>query len=1079
MEVPVAFTLTDWTEQVRKRLQSWAQAPRDAWRDAGARTLFGYLAAMTLFPLAEALARGDSMDVGLTLGAITAGVGGNLIAEQVQRWKDRADSGQPDEAQGAPDLEAALATSQDLGEALDAILDELDVIRQAHEALPEPDRPWLVEQLRADLDAFPAGLERTTAAVGEFYQITIKGGVTGAAGGRGHHIEQHIYFGEPPTKQRPVDPRHALHAYLTHVIDGTQYLRLQGIRSAGDLVSVDLEEVYITLDAVQKRAVEPAELESELARIAGHVPGDKAWRAEVLREREVEVVLSVNQALAGHPRLVVLGAPGSGKTTFLNYLALTYARDLRDRPGLVAERLGLEDKDERRLPVLLPLRNFARHLSATREDAGLDGPRFLLDYLSDYFAAQEIALPPDFFRAALEAGEAAVLLDGLDEVANLDLRRRVARITEAFTRRYTRNRFVVTSRIVGYTGAARLGEEYLCATVRDFDRAAVARFVRNWSLAVEVALAGRRSPTIERRAADGAAGLLAAIQGNERVRDLAVNPLLLTVIALVHRYRAKLPERRAELYEECIEVLLGYWDEARGVHGYALPGLALDAGDKRSLLEPVAFWMQERALREIDREMLLRRLRELFLPLSDDKRQAGKRAEAFVALINARSGLLQERGLGVYSFSHLTFQEYLAARALAGREDFIDCALGVAGDDSWREVLLLAAGYLSTQGVERVTTYVRALMDHDVEPDPYHNLVLAADCLRDVGRARVTGDLWGEVTRRLQRDMTADGSTGQARAPVARRVAAGNALGRVGDPRFKGSSLEPELITVPAGEFWMGSETKAAWGDEKPAHRLFLPEFQVARFPVTNAQYKLFVGDAGYERQHFWTKAGWAWRHGEFGEKPEKYPHDVWQKFVLGRKSFGHPEGWEDGQYPPERANHPVVSVTWFEVLAYCRWLAQVTGRPYRLPSEAEWEKAARGAGDRREYPWGPRFDPAKANLSLGDEQVGGTSPVGIYPGGASPDGVEDLSGNVWEWTHSLWGKEDRTVPDFGYPYDPEDGREDEEVEGYRVLRGGSWALNIGRDARCSVRPNRHPAYFYYHYGFRVVVRSPSPPANF
>ncbi|RLC91463.1 MAG: hypothetical protein DRI77_13785, partial [Chloroflexi bacterium] len=654
------FNLTEWAAEVKERLQTWAQAPKDAWRNAGAHTLFGFLATMTLFPLAEALARGDAMGVGMALGGIASAVGGDLVAGMVQRWKDH-----PDEKTAVRELEAALAESQELREAVDALLAELDVVREARQALPEAEQDWLVQQLQEELAAYPAGLERTTTVVGDLYEeIVVKEGAgVGVIGGRQHHVEIHIH-GQPPAKKAPVDPRRALHAYLTHVIDSTQHLRLQGIRSAGELVSIDLEEVYITLDAVQKRTVKPDEMDAELARLGARVPGDKSWRQDMLRQREVEVVLSVNEALADHPRLVILGAPGSGKTTFLNYLALTYARDLRDRPGLVGERLGLAGKTERRLPILLPLRDFARHLSATREDAGLDGPRFLLDYLTDYFAAQEITLPKGFFRSALEAGGAAVLLDGLDEVAAPDLRRRVARIVEAFTRRYPANRYVVTSRIVGYQGAARLGEGYFLATVRDFDRAAVERFVRNWSTAVEVALAGRRSPTIERRAAGQAEGLLAAIQDNERVRELAVNPLLLTVIALVHRYRAKLPERRAELYEECIEVLLGYWDEARGVRGYALPGLALDAGDKRSLLEPIAFWMQERALREIDKEMLLRQLCDLFLPLSgDDRRLAGKRGEAFVAIINARSGLLQERGLGVYSFSHLTFQEYLAARA--------------------------------------------------------------------------------------------------------------------------------------------------------------------------------------------------------------------------------------------------------------------------------------------------------------------------------------------------------------------------------------------------------------------------------
>ncbi len=918
------FDVTEWTGQVKERLRAWARAPKDAWRDVGAQTLFGFLATMTLFPLAEALGKGDAMGVGMALGGIAAGVGGNLVAEMVQRWTDRAD-----ERTAAEDVEAALVESGEFRQVLDALLVELDVLRQARDALPEADRTWLAEQLQEDLAAYPAGLERTAAVVGDIYhEVVVQGGVVGAIGGREHHIEMHIYRGEPQAKSAAIDPQRALQAYLTHVVDSTQHLRLQGIRSRGELVSIDLEEVYITLDAVQKRTFKPEEMEAELARLGARVPGDKTWREEALREREVEVVLSVNEALAERRRLVVLGAPGSGKTVFLSYLALTYARDLR------GDRLGLAGEAERRLPVLLPLRDFAQHLSTTKEDAGLDGPRFLLDYLTDYFAAQEIALPEGFFRGALEAGGAAMLLDGLDEVADPNLRRRVARIVEAFTRRYPDNRYVVASRIVGYQGAARLGEDYFCATVRPFDRAAVARFVHHWSLAVEVALAGRRSPTIERRAAAQAAALLTAIQDNERVRELAVNPLLLTVIALVHRYRAKLPERRAELYEECVEVLLGYWDEARGVRGYALPDLALDAGDKRSLLEPVAFWMHERQINEVDKEMLLRQLQTLFLPLSaSDRRLAGKRAEAFVELINARSGLLQERGLGVYSFSHLTFQEYLAARALAGREDFVDYALGKAADGWWREALLLAAGYLSTQGKARVTAYVRALVDRPDEADPYHNLVLAAEALGDVGRARVEGDLWGEVTQRLLRDMLDE------RAPVARRVAAGNALGQAGDPRFSGPYLEPELITVPAGEFWMGGKEGFEGG---LVDRIYVPEFHIARFPVTNAQYQCFVDAGGYGKRDYWTDAGWAWRHGEFGEKPSGYPDSIWNR-ITGRKNFEHPEGWEDGQFPSQRANHPVVDVTWHEAAAYCRWLAEVTGRPYRLPTEAEWEKAARG----------------------------------------------------------------------------------------------------------------------------------------
>jgi formylglycine-generating enzyme required for sulfatase activity len=278
--------------------------------------------------------------------------------------------------------------------------------------------------------------------------------------------------------------------------------------------------------------------------------------------------------------------------------------------------------------------------------------------------------------------------------------------------------------------------------------------------------------------------------------------------------------------------------------------------------------------------------------------------------------------------------------------------------------------------------------------------------------------------------------------PLRVRIGAWNALGQIGDPRFHGSYIEPDLTTIPEGGFWMGSETTEAWHNERPVHRVHMAQFHMARFPVTNAQFECFVEAGGYDEERYWTDTGLAWRQ---------------------ERKYRWPRGWEDGRFPPERANHPVVNVTWYEALAYTRWLAEATGKPYRLPTEAEWEKAARGAQDRREYPWGDKFDPRKANLNIGEEKVGGTTPVGIYPDGASPYGIMDMSGNVWEWCSSL---------SWGYPYAPNDGREDLEAEGYRVLRGGSWFPDDEKYARCSVRIDDHPSFFDDHFGFRVVVES-------
>jgi len=875
---------------------------------------------------------------------------------------------------------------------------------------------------------------------------------------REQRVEQQInvaghYYAAPPGPPA-LDEETALGRYLRHVVEANRRLQLQGIRSAGRLVSIDLEEVYVTLTATERRTVAAEEAwVDEMVHLA---PGEAERMARLVADRPRETVaqvkVKVQEALAAHPRLAVLGDPGCGKTTLLRYLALTFARDLLGEAGLVARRLELP---EQRLPILLPLRDFARYLEAHHPDPSTDGPKLLLDYLRAYFAHQDIALPERFLADRLQRGECAVLLDGVDEVAALATRHRVARIIERFTIAYPDNRYVVTSRIVGYTGSARLGEEYAVTTVRDFTQADIERFVTHWNRAVEVTLAGGETPYALQEARRQSEALLRAIQGSERVRELAVNPLLLTVIALVQRYRAQLPERRTELYEEAVEVLLGKWDEAKGLEARTMmAGRELDAGDRRSLLEPVALWMMEQRAREVEAEELRRQLGQRFFEMVGDWRQAGKAVDGFLRLINERCGLLAERGQGVYAFSHLTFQEHLAARAVADRKDYIPYTLDRLEDSWWREVILLEAGYLSTQGKQRVTALIQAIVEHKDEPEPYHNLVLAAEALRDVGLARVEGDLWSEVQRRLRREFERPlrqsavmkgvwqvlGRKPTQSDAIRRRAAAAEALARVesGQPGTQPAFWrlpygEPVWVEVPAGEFWMGGEGEY---DGKPVHRVHLERFHIARVPVTNTQYQFFVETTGHSA----------------------------------------PKHWEDGRPPRGLESHPVVYVSWYDALAYCRWLSEVTGKAITLPSEAQWEKAARGDKDKREYPWGDEWDETKCNSRELD--LGGTTPVGIFPEGASPYGCLDMVGNVWEWTTSLWGLWTGKGAElqFGYPYDPMDGRENLEAgdDMLRVVRGGSFLDSRGF-ARCAYRDWNLPDYRNGLDGFRVVVSPISP----
>lgn len=237
--------------------------------------------------------------------------------------------------------------------------------------------------------------------------------------------------------------------------------------------------------------------------------------------------------------------------------------------------------------------------------------------------------------------------------------------------------------------------------------------------------------------------------------------------------------------------------------------------------------------------------------------------------------------------------------------------------------------------------------------------------------------------------------------------------------------FEPEMILIPAGEFLMGSDPKKdeyARENEQPQHALSLPDYYMAKTPVTNTQYVAFVQASGY--------------------KP--------------------PEHWQNKQPPHGQENHPVVNVSWDDAVAYCRWLAKTTGKPYRLPGEAEWEKGARGT-DGRIYPWGNEWDANRCNSSEGGK--GDTTPVEAYPAGASPHGLLDMSGNVWEWCSTIWQAK-------AYPFQVQDEWTQvylDRTNVFRVLRGGAFIYDV-HYVRCAVRSRFSPRYRNNPYGFRVVV---------
>jgi len=333
----------------------------------------------------------------------------------------------------------------------------------------------------------------------------------------------------------------------------------------------------------------------------------------------------------------------------------------------------------------------------------------------------------------------------------------------------------------------------------------------------------------------------------------------------------------------------------------------------------------------------------------------------------------------------------------------------------WEETTILAAGLaMDLEGDDQL---VRALVQ--VNPG------LAGRGIYE-GQARVSKSMRQGVIEALLATIA------EPEVALRVRIAAGEVLGYLGDPRLG------EMAIVPAGDFLMGDD-RGEYDDEKPQHKLHLPAYQIAKYPLTNAEYGRFIEAGGYRDKRWWTEAGW-----------QRKESDNWTE----------PRYWRDGRF--NKPNQPVVGVSWYEAVAYCRWLSAETGQAYRLPTEAEWEKGARGTDGLR-YPWGNQFKAERLNAREGEQQVRATTPVGIYPTGVSPIGLFDCAGNVWEWCATKWQKP--------YPYAVEEGEWAADYlsgTNVRVLRGGSWGYGLNF-ARCAFRYSFRPNFWDYVWGFRLV----------
>jgi formylglycine-generating enzyme required for sulfatase activity len=869
----------------------------------------------------------------------------------------------------------------------------------------------------------------------------------------------------------PPNPKSLRQAYLNNLIANLRPVSVASLQFSGNGPASSLfllDRLYVTPDTRTHLESKSSENEADNSRTLS----------------AVEVVTRETGQ-----RMVLLGPPGAGKSAFLQFLALQHARALNSAETAI-EKLLPDWSAPPLLPVLISLNSLSQSLEPQQPDDEIIEKYLRSDDNSRLYAAHLLE--------EVDRIGGLFLFDGLDEIADPAKRPQLAQALQAFATRHCANpatRFTVTCRSLSYAEPGWQLQGWAAHELAPLSEEKIRRYVENWYDEIIRTDLARRTYHEDKRTK-----LLANLRSGHpsRLWELAANPLLLSTLAAAHADKDGLPEPRVLIFQACVDYLLTHWTIESGQAAgkfqlrRLLDFLQVPQVAFLSLLQEIAYQAhaiqldlppgQEAYSSSLISEERLSSILQTHLR-SDEKVQ---NALAYFRQPNGmltvhevtfpQENLTELQPAYAYAFLHPAIEEYLAALHLARKADLgLEARQHISRGSRWREVLLLLGEHIcfSEGDDKRLDGILSALApaplpQEGLSPDGWRAVWIAGELLNTYRRTFPQREQEHKhIPRGLVNLLQARGTS----LPANERAAAGDVLDSLGDPRFRAEAwfLPDEallgFLLIPAGPFSMGSDPfldPAAKETEQPQHELILPDFYISRNLVTVAQFKAFVEDSGYQP----ANAG----------------------SLLGRLS------------------RPVVYVGWRDALQYCAWLTDklkdMAVRRMKdwamsesekhfwagldsgelvaiLPSEAEWEKAARGPiaaseegstaqGNNAIYPWGNDFDPNKANTA--ETGLGTTSPVGCFSMGASPFGILDMAGNVWEWTRTLWGN-DFINSSFFYPYTSSDGRENLQANDsmLRVIRGGSFFYHSWH-TRISSRGRSIPPEWDWDIGFRVAI---------
>ena len=769
--------------------------------------------------------------------------------------------------------------------------------------------------------------------------------------------------------------------------------------------AITLEHVYVPALTTPEQL--PAETEEDQAR--GERPIHPQDRIQ-LSDRETAPVSLLDRL--DRQSLYLPGSPGSGKSTFCRWAVMQIGHAAVYQHPVPAPE-GFEEIPpkalQQHLPVLVPLREFWRSMDCGRGQREWNRPA-LEQALADWLDQQHPkGLAAGGLLDYLKAGRTLLLLDGLDEVPISEPREGHTNFPRALLLsglqaalpawEQAGNRVLLTSRPYGLDegGLARL--RLTRAPLEPVPEPLQALFIQRWFHALN------QAPLADE--------LLRDLQQRQELEPLRANPMLLTALCVIYGNGKRLPQDRYELYQRIVENVL-----------YSrYKGDAQQREPVRRRLEAIAYGMHtgehtgtphttpvaEVSWREVERNL------QVFANQNPAYEQGQVEPAVRREELLTRSGLLLPRDGERAAFYHLSFQEFLAAEYLSRKlwdpaavEELFAQRGAVA---EWHSTLLFLFSSLVVnrdpqQGLDLLNNLATRLSRDSVRKNPAPATLVAQGIQLALAKQYRLPEQLTDVFRRICLDAIED------EIPVQDRQTLGLCLGELGDRRVLDLKDRGAYVEVPAGNY--------PYGDEDERVTLAEP-LLLARYPVTNGQYRAFIEDGGYQNPEWWSKAGWAWREKGDVHEPGQWNNPHWSA-----------------------PNLPVVTVSFWEAEACCAWAGG------RLPTEQEWEAAARGPQG-CEYPWCSEWEDGICNSSKAG--VGRTSPVGLFPRSRQAAlGLEDLSGNVWEWCDSFYeqGGDDAARP--------------------RVLRGGAFDYVSRGFLRATYRDGDQPVVRYRFFGFRCVL---------